>query len=88
MAGQSTAKAEAADGGARAAFDTTDQGVALQTAAPTTKSVNAILANNPTIKAAFGTSPDYFAADELGGAHTASGTALSSPPTRCACWSI
>jgi hypothetical protein len=55
--------------------DTTDQGVAYLTGAPTTANVNAVLAANSAIKAAFAVSPSYFGIAELGGAFTTGGTA-------------
>jgi hypothetical protein len=62
-----TGHAEAAVGGGPLAFDSTDNGVAFETASPQAASVANVLAGNGSIAAAFGSSYSIFAIGELGG---------------------
>ncbi|MGI8841123.1 MAG: hypothetical protein ACR2F8_10155, partial [Caulobacteraceae bacterium] len=73
--GASTAKAQAAIGGAAAAFSSGLQAIALETAAPDGASSGAVLAANASIAAAFGASPTFFAIGELGGGYSVGGAA-------------
>ena len=60
-------------GVATPASDTTDQGVAVITGAPTAANVATILAANSTIASAFAVTPSYFGIAEVGGAYTTAG---------------
>jgi hypothetical protein len=72
--GASTAQALAKIGGLAANFSTAYQGIASETGAPAAFSVNAVLAANPAIKMAFGSTPSFFSLGELGGGHARAGT--------------
>jgi hypothetical protein len=72
--GASLTEARAAIGAIAPTFITTDQGEALIDGAPSAGAWT-VLNDNPTIKTAFGPSPSYYAIAELGGGHSAGGSA-------------
>ena len=69
VSGHAATEATAATGGAPPSFTTAYQAVATGEGAPSRASVQAALANDPGITAAFGAHPSYFALAELGGRH-------------------
>ncbi len=76
-----TAKTEVTIGDPALAFATGGQAVAFESGAPDATSTAAILTANPTIAAAFGASPTFFAIAELGGAYAKSGGTASQTTT-------
>ncbi len=72
--GQASTDAAAAIGKSAQGFTSTQGAVAVGEGAPTTADVQAALAKSPTITAAFGAHPSYFALTELGGGHFGAGS--------------
>ena len=75
LSGHAASDAVALIGGTAQGFTTAYQAVAIGQGAPSSASVQAALAKDPTITAAFGAHPSYFALAELGGGHSGSGSA-------------
>ena len=70
VAGTSVAQAIASLDSTLRPFNSGAQEVAFVAGAPTAASTTAILGSNPTLATAFGASPVFFAAGELGGGHS------------------